>query len=342
MKKARTNRPSTEPQTEPERDVDEHFVEDVPRKKKKKRIASAPNAAPSAHVSPMGAVPLNTTHWSIRRQRPDGQLEALSAPTADGGAELREWPLELLSVDNIRATWGPGVFKVQWIAPTPRGGRAHNGWGRLFQVNPLREAPPAPTSSGRGAELEDLAGLGGLAHAFRILDVIDRRASAQAEREREFTRTVLEFGRGRGDEDRETARAIRDLAGAVRTIAQRQELLEQRVVSGTDPGDDEDDDQDADDEDGPFAPGSDALDAVKAAALNKLWSKAPEIVEGVLSLIGGAPSSSGASTSSGPASSSSPALTPAPTATPATAAPATAAPVSSSSTGVPSNARPIG
>ena len=125
---------------------------------------------PDAPISPFGGVPPNATHWSIFR-KVNSQWEKLHWGPP-GEMSLREWPLDELTAANIKARWGAGNYRPQFLRPTDRGGMRSLNHGKEViltddgapaTVAAILPTPPAPS-------------LDSLASALRVLDVIEGQA----------------------------------------------------------------------------------------------------------------------------------------------------------------------
>lgn len=90
------------------------------------------------------------THWGISRVKLGGKLERLDHP-AEGGVRVREWPLAELALDEVRARWGAGSYKIHWLIPDADDPQQRSGGhGPLFTLDPelsthVAPPPPAPT-----------------------------------------------------------------------------------------------------------------------------------------------------------------------------------------------------
>ena len=130
-----------------EGDAEALAPEPEPRPKPKNKRAPAV-ADPQAPLSIFGSLPATATHFGVRRRNQFGKFEPVFGVSADGQAEVREWPLSLLSVAWIREHFGPGRYRVEWVGTTERSGRAYLGAGKEFGINELpTAAAPAAASS---------------------------------------------------------------------------------------------------------------------------------------------------------------------------------------------------
>lgn len=136
-------------------------------------------------ASAVGTPPERTTHWSIARIE-NGKPKKLDYPNSIG-VRVTEWPLEELTIANVRERWGAGTFKCSWMindpsAEEPGDKRRPNGHGPPFSLDPeaVREvrapyaqpipAAPPPAGDGMASAFE---------FATRLMDMADRRAQTQ-------------------------------------------------------------------------------------------------------------------------------------------------------------------
>ncbi len=182
------------------------------------------------------------------------------------GVDVGDFDVSELAASTILDRWGPGTYRVQYLGE--KDGRQRALGSRIvtvFATAPTPEAPPAPP-------LE--AGLAGLDPAFRILDAIDRRAAATADRDRQFLSACLGMAMQRQDDG--MANTVRALATSMTAMNQRLEALTLATANaGRDDDDDDDDDEDEDDDDeprggGPFKVGEPIADTAIAETLNGL------------------------------------------------------------------------
>lgn len=105
-------------------------------------------ADPSRELSIFGALPADATHFGIKKLNARDKFESQFAPSADGEAEVREWPLAQLSIGFVRQHWGGGQYRVEWVGPTDNGGRGFICNGRPFTVRaPEQAVAPQPAAA---------------------------------------------------------------------------------------------------------------------------------------------------------------------------------------------------
>jgi hypothetical protein len=131
----------------------------------------------------------SVTHWGISRLN-GAKWERLDYPD-DLGMTPKEWPIEELSLDVIKARWASGEFKVHWFELDPQNDdvsqrRRSGGHSSSFKVLPeptvtIPRAAAAPSSAAAplpplppGADMSSA-----LDFATRLLDMADRRAAQQ-------------------------------------------------------------------------------------------------------------------------------------------------------------------
>lgn len=131
------------------------------------------------------------THWGISRVR-GGKAERLDHPASDGdalaGVRVREWPIEQLSLDEVRARWGSGSYKIHWLCPHAEDAQQRSGGhGPLFTLDPevathvaaaVTAAPPMPvaTPANNGVTADSL-----LSVVTTMMELSDRRAASTIE-----------------------------------------------------------------------------------------------------------------------------------------------------------------
>lgn len=173
---------------------------ELPRARVRRRVAHVP-------VSVFGAVPERCTAWGIKRASLGGRWEVLSH--GDGTVKGQEWPLDALTIENVRAWWGPGKFRVMWFEPTEGGGRKFMCLGRVVEFEPeappvVVRAAPAPAASGGGDMLS------GLDATLRVLDVIEGRADAKIEGMHKLALVIAGGGASRGISGDDLLRILRE------------------------------------------------------------------------------------------------------------------------------------
>jgi hypothetical protein len=79
----------------------------------------------------------------------NNKLERLDHPDGEDGVRVREWPLEQLTLEEVRARWGAGSYKAHWFRRDEENPQLQSGGhGPLFTLDPevpTHVAPPAPT-----------------------------------------------------------------------------------------------------------------------------------------------------------------------------------------------------
>lgn len=126
-------------------------------------------ADPSRELSIFGSLPKDATHFGIKRLDARDKFVSQYAPSADGEANVREWPIEHLSIGFVRQHWGAGTYRVEWVGPTETGGRSFICNGRPFEVRPQEQ--PAPPAA--------LAPTNPLETAIAFMNMTDTRVNSQ-------------------------------------------------------------------------------------------------------------------------------------------------------------------
>ena len=94
----------------------------------------------------IGQPPEEVTHWGIARIV-NGKSMRLDHPNANN-VRVDRWPVAELSLDEVRARWGHGTFKVLWLNPeSDDPHRRSGGWSAAFTLDPEKAVAtfPAPT-----------------------------------------------------------------------------------------------------------------------------------------------------------------------------------------------------
>jgi hypothetical protein len=266
---------ATPPQDAPEEDLEATEVR--PERPRKAKLRTRSHASELGHF---GAPPKGATHWGVRRFMPDGSLERVGGPSADGQLRVNEWPLEELD-ESIAKRLPPGRYRLEWIGNGKKGSRTFLAWGREFEVPGASASIGSPATS--SAASSSSASNGG-SPLEAITYMREMRALAREELE-----TIESQVNGRIGALAQLAAVMRPAApaespelvraiGAIGTVLER---LEARVASlETDEGEEEDDDDDDEEEDEEEEEGGDAArfkpptdshaDVAIAATLNKL------------------------------------------------------------------------
>lgn len=140
------------------------------------------------------------THWGISRihQREGKEkLERLEYAD-DGGVHLREWPIGILSVDEVRARWGAGTFKCHWLivdeqAEAPSERRKSGGHGKTFTLD--AELPTRIAAPPREAAMPNIAAPNGLS-ADSLLSVVTTMMALADKRADTMISAVTQLARG--------------------------------------------------------------------------------------------------------------------------------------------------
>jgi hypothetical protein len=150
------------------------------------------------------------THWGISRietVRGEAKPSRQTHPNEER-VRLREWPIEELTLDEIKKRWGAGTFKLHWFCndpehPTADQRRTSGGHGPVFTIEPdvvpdvAPMAPPPP--------VHVAAPSGDFSFALQLMQASDQRAA-------ETMRTVMQMaqaGQGGGASAEMTAAVAR-------------------------------------------------------------------------------------------------------------------------------------
>lgn len=205
----------------------------------------------------------------------------------DAGVRIREWPIDELSIENIRARWGSGEFKVHWFSHDPENEdpnerRRPQGHGPNFTLEP--ETPAASVAAPAGMTIPN-GGAGDV--ALHMMNFAMSFAKLQNQQTAEQISTLMNLRGAAGapaaaappEMNAELLRlmvkdAARDAADAVAAkyeaqIAELKKKLEEA-------------EEDDDDESAPlFTPGAPLLEQIGYGILNAA-AKNPDLVSTVL------------------------------------------------------------
>ncbi len=167
----------------------------------------------------------NVTHWGISRVetvRRRAEYERLTSPNEDK-VRTREWPLDELTLDVVRARWGSGSFRIHWFVNTPDHedpAQRHisGGQGLIFVLDPIDEVAPEPLPAAP-AGLPAGGGDLGAAFAFasQLMAMSDQRAS-------QMLSAVSTMGRAGGGGDSDLAARLAGLEARIAADAERRTL----------------------------------------------------------------------------------------------------------------------
>ena len=253
---------------------------DVRPKRKKTSAPSSARPARRGTLTAFGMIPDGAIAWGLYRKTPGGGEigERLSADNGEG--LLVEWfPLELLSVGTILSQWGEGTYRTCWLGPSPKGGRSRLGWGEWVGVRAAPQAAPAPVVTAPAAPVPDW---------MQMLATINGMASQQ-------TTQLVQLATAFGGQQRAASSGVDPTVQLMMQQMQRQNAMIARVLERLAPADvdddagDEDEDDDGEEEDhpvaaanpggGPFVPGGDVGEQMKAAMLNMGFSALQDILK---------------------------------------------------------------
>lgn len=146
-------------------------------------------------LSPFGAVPADATYWAAHKAGLGGTWDTLSWGAPGDTVELREWPLADLSEETVRERWGAGIYKIQWLKATPRGGRKSITYGRPVTLRPVDPvAPPAVRAAAVAASPMGDA----FALATQIMGMIEQNAEAKVQGYATMAQLIAGQNRGGG------------------------------------------------------------------------------------------------------------------------------------------------
>jgi hypothetical protein len=97
------------------------------------------------------SIPGGVEYFRARKLRADGEWEKCSYGSDPAGALFVEWPIEALTVAEVRRRWGEGEYKFTWTLRTgiPGGGVQVRGNSRTLVIGPVpRAGDPVSHSSG--------------------------------------------------------------------------------------------------------------------------------------------------------------------------------------------------
>lgn len=143
-------------------------------------------------VPAIGAAPIAVLYWRCFRVSGDQKTPCRFAH--DDGVEIAEWPIADLSLETIRARWGTGSYKMQWLGERD-GKRVPLGWSKIVTLTTPKRAEVAPQPARVETELD---------HYLRLQRVM--RQDLQSELERKDRERERELERRDREHDREIER----------------------------------------------------------------------------------------------------------------------------------------
>jgi hypothetical protein len=98
------------------------------------------------------------------------------------GIGRKEWPLDTLTPDHVRETWGPGEYRCHWFVHDPENDDPKRRWvaagvGTSFSVRELAQVVEAPAPA--APLIDPLASIPGIAPAVALMGFINQQAQGQ-------------------------------------------------------------------------------------------------------------------------------------------------------------------
>jgi hypothetical protein len=133
------------------------------------------------YESVFGVPNASVNAWGIGR-RDRGRWVRMETQD-ESGVGRKEWPLDTLTPELVRETWGPGEYRCYWFAHDPENTDPGKRWkaegtGMMFSVRDMAPSPEQPPAS-YTAPPDPLAALPGFAPALAIMGVINQQTQAQ-------------------------------------------------------------------------------------------------------------------------------------------------------------------
>jgi len=207
---------------------------------------------PEHTFTPLVPIPPKARTWIIFRE---GSRVRLSAPGPDGVSRT-EWPVELLTLDNVMTAFGPGEYRFQFFAAD----HASRGRSQMIQISaPQRpepapveavEPPPPPATAGPPDEFT---------RTLQQMQAISQMTAQQNTQMFQGMAAMMQMVMSGGANQQQNA-IVGQLMEQNRLLAQQNAELARRVADL----EDEDEDEDESDDDAPLAEGGTA--AVNGAA----------------------------------------------------------------------------
>lgn len=144
----------------------------------------------------VGQVNENVTHWGISRLE-KGKPQRLETPN-DAGVSVREWPLDDLTVENLRARYGAGEYRCHWFQNDPDNdepSKRHisQGHSRVFRLEPeTASAVVAPPAAGLPSAVTQSGA--SLAELLQFMTALTQASDARAERSISAIATLAGLG----------------------------------------------------------------------------------------------------------------------------------------------------
>lgn len=122
------------------------------------------------------------THWGIHRKDRDKWIRLSYGDAA--GVARKVWPLEELTVEEVKRRWGAGEYRTYWEAhdPTnerPEARRIAQGNGQTFLIEDVPEPTPVPAPQVIQPPPGDNSIAQSLGFAMQLIQMTDQRSAAQ-------------------------------------------------------------------------------------------------------------------------------------------------------------------
>jgi hypothetical protein len=229
------------------RNVDEspEIATEEPEERHETRARRRENAPEVPRAGVFGSVPVDATHWRVKRIGLNGAWEPLTHPLPDGTLAVSEWPITELTPDTLRDRWGAGTFQIVWYGPGENGRLRH-----ITQSGTIKVLPPAvvaPVAAPAAPAARD--GFGEVERALVMMQSLSQLTSTlvrppqAAPESEELRRVVGELAEMRARLEAEAAQRIveerhrAELAERDRRIAQLERRLDdaEREEPGDEP-----------------------------------------------------------------------------------------------------------
>lgn len=167
-----------------------------------KQAVDAPSSAGRMHAgyervfgTPNDAV----NAWGIMRK--DHGKWVRMVLSDEQGIGRKEWPLDTLTPDHVRETWGPGEYRCHWFVHDPENDDPKRRWvaagvGTSFFVREL--APAVEVAPAQPIGPDPLASIPGMASAVALMGLINQQTQGQMTGMAQFAQIMVASTRQQG------------------------------------------------------------------------------------------------------------------------------------------------
>lgn len=258
------------------------------------RTAAKP--ATAFDVETFGVPPPKATHWTAHRLTPNADGNGSGTPLSfqgGRGLNLREWPIAELTLENLRRRWGPGRYRIGWIAATKSGRREAMGRGKNVELADLAEVEEEETHT---AELVKPTGF---ERETQYLETVNKQAAGQLGAVVELTKLFMaqserrdelemkrQADRDQRERDNQIALALNGIGQQLSQQNERLARLEQSPAAVVETEEEEEEEEEEEsDEGGPFSGDRPIMDQLGTILANGTANAIPKIGKAIFEIL---------------------------------------------------------